>query len=1304
MSVSADNGPAGRIITFYSYKGGTGRTMALANVAWLLAMNGYKVLAIDWDLESPGLHRYFHPFLRDKNLRNSEGILDLIRQHTEFNFRLEDTLDPARATVQIHEYAASLEWEFPRGGLLDFVPAGRQDLGYTEAVSTFDWDSFWRLHHGPRLLNALREDMARNYDFVLIDSRTGTSDTGGICTVHLPDTVVNCFTLNTQSVNGAVAITASILKHASDITVLPLPTRIEDGEMAKLERGRMFSRRSFEPYLGFLGTQSADEYWNSIEVPYIPYYAYEEILAVFGDMPRLNGPLLSPYTNLASRIAGRECRAVAIPEADRNRVLRAFEQSVPHQKRTIVVAYAPLDRIWAEWLSDRLRGTANRVILQSIRESVPDLDALDHLVVIFSRDLIAREGGLRLLRTVRDSTTQNNDSLLAVLRVDATPLDGRVPPRMLVDAMGTSEDRVLETVSSVLALDASAVSTGGAEVGEVRYPADLPPYFQVSLTRNPRFSGRGGVIEDIRNRLVGSEPSGARLALTGLPGVGKTQTALEYVYRFAASYDGIWWISAAQPSRVRIGLAEIATKLSLPGGTVEEQVAAVMEALKRAVPVRRWLVVLDNADAPADLEGLVPSGPGHVLVTSRNPQWANELDAVDVGVFKRAESIELLGRRVENLGPADADQLAGRLGDLPLALEQAGGWLGSTAMSVSDYLDLLDRGAAAAMSESAPATYNQTVASTVGVAYERLSQTSPAATRLIELLAFMAPEVIPYRMISNKQLTALLAPIDPRMYDPARHGSLIQDIGRLGLARVDAGTNEGKPAPGRRGIVVHRLTQDIVRSRLSPSDQDERRREIQSVLAEADRGNPDNFENREAYEAIRPHLEPSGALTSDRPETRQLVIDMSRYLYVRGDFEGSRELAEAALKEWLPSFGVDDLWLLRLKRTLAVVLREQGHEAEAYDMNADSLERLRRVAGDNDPYTLSTAMSFGADLRARGEYEKAVSLDEQTLKGLREAYGDNHPETLNAASNLGVSLRFVGNFEDAAERDRDTLRRRREVLGPRHLYTMSSQENLGTDLIELGDLVPARNLLEEAYEVTRADHGESHWRTLRVATTYSVALRRLNEVAKAAEVIDDMVRRATEVLGRYNRVTLTGRLEQADVRWAQGRVKEAREVAEEVYADFRATRGEQHPDTMAAGNDLAVFRRLTGDAAKALTLAERTFVVLDDVFRPGHTYTLAAMITLANAQFADGTRHLAQETDAGVLQRARRVFKDAHPTVAVAMINWAVSHREADPGTANRNRDEALKTFDAALGSNHPRTIAAREWQRVDQDIAPFPV
>src|SRR5687767_9721330 len=73
--------PLGNIVTFYSYKGGTGRSMALANVAWILASNGYRVLVVDWDLEAPGLHRYFAPFLLDPDLVEADGVIDIVSNY-----------------------------------------------------------------------------------------------------------------------------------------------------------------------------------------------------------------------------------------------------------------------------------------------------------------------------------------------------------------------------------------------------------------------------------------------------------------------------------------------------------------------------------------------------------------------------------------------------------------------------------------------------------------------------------------------------------------------------------------------------------------------------------------------------------------------------------------------------------------------------------------------------------------------------------------------------------------------------------------------------------------------------------------------------------------------------------------------------------------------------------------------------------------------------------------------------------------------------------------------------------------------
>src|SRR5258707_1146755 len=141
------DGPTGRIVTFYSYKGGTGRSLALANVAWILANNGLRVLVIDWDLEAPGLHRYFAPFLIDKELRDTRGVTDFVWDFaTEAMTPAPESEDDPRwfePLADFRRYAVALRYEFPKSGVLDFVPAGRQDSTYSQRVSTFDWKRFY---------------------------------------------------------------------------------------------------------------------------------------------------------------------------------------------------------------------------------------------------------------------------------------------------------------------------------------------------------------------------------------------------------------------------------------------------------------------------------------------------------------------------------------------------------------------------------------------------------------------------------------------------------------------------------------------------------------------------------------------------------------------------------------------------------------------------------------------------------------------------------------------------------------------------------------------------------------------------------------------------------------------------------------------------------------------------------------------------------------------------------------------------------------------------------------------------------
>jgi cellulose biosynthesis protein BcsQ len=304
----------GEIITFYSYKGGTGRTMALANVGWLLASAGKKVLLVDWDLEAPGLHRYLHPFLLDKELIASRGIIDVV-----MDFSIQ-AMTPAaggegsdwyKKYADVLRCALSLNWSEFGEGRLDLLPAGQQTATYATRVNSFSWDNFYERLGGGTFLEAVKDSMKKEYDYVLVDSRTGVSDTSGICTVQLPDKVVICFTLNRQSIQGAAAVAESIVQARAKepklppLEIFPVPTRVERAEHVRLEAARIAARDLFSNFLsGWWDEDKRRAYWREIEVFYQPYYAYEEIPATFGEERAEIGSMLYSMERLAGYLTG----------------------------------------------------------------------------------------------------------------------------------------------------------------------------------------------------------------------------------------------------------------------------------------------------------------------------------------------------------------------------------------------------------------------------------------------------------------------------------------------------------------------------------------------------------------------------------------------------------------------------------------------------------------------------------------------------------------------------------------------------------------------------------------------------------------------------------------------------------------------------------------------------------------------------------------------------------------------------------------------------------------------------------------
>jgi hypothetical protein len=336
--------PSGRVITFYSYKGGVGRTMLLANIAWILASAGKRVLMIDWDLEAPGLHHYFRPFLIDPRLEETNGLIELLLDYAV------DAVTPAEEPVDDHwlthaadigRYVVSVNWQFRGNGRLHLLCAGRQNASYAVRINTFNWQDFYDRLNGGGFLEIVKSAARADYEYTLIDSRTGVSDTSGICTVQMPDQLVVCFAANEQSIIGSAAVAASVKAQwtmldaearggtkktslADHHRILPVLTRVELSEKEKLDAARAHVRALFRPILG-LTPAGEEAYWSRAEIAHWPYYAFEEVLAVFGEQFRVPASLLVAYERLTELLTAGEVRGVELPDAKaRELVLRAF--------------------------------------------------------------------------------------------------------------------------------------------------------------------------------------------------------------------------------------------------------------------------------------------------------------------------------------------------------------------------------------------------------------------------------------------------------------------------------------------------------------------------------------------------------------------------------------------------------------------------------------------------------------------------------------------------------------------------------------------------------------------------------------------------------------------------------------------------------------------------------------------------------------------------------------------------------------------------------------------------------------------
>jgi nucleoside phosphorylase len=833
-------------------------------------------------------------------------------------------------------------------------------------------------------------------------------------------------------------------------------------------------------------------------------------------------------------------------------------------------------------------------------------------------------------------------------------------------------------------------------------PQALPPVWGNVPPQNPHFTGRQIMLDDLAKRLRSTNITAVvPQTIHGMGGVGKSQLAIEYVYRHQGDYDVIWWISAEQPQNILGALVDLARALDLPvGPEANTAVPAVKDALRRGEPYGNWLLVFDNAeDLDAVLEAVPTGGRGKILITSRNADWSTTANVLEVDVFNRDESVRLLRRRDPDIAEEDAERLAEALGDLPLAIEQAAAWRAATGMTAGEYLDLL-RTRVELLDATASPGYERSVAAAWTMSLERLSETNQAAMRLLEICAFFAPEPITRALFANAGASGRAQDenddFEQALRDPIKLNKAIRDIQRFALARINHRTST---------IELHRLVQAVVREGVHADRREEVRHRGHQLLAAANPGEPDNVAHWGRYQDLLTHVLVSEAVRCDDPWVRNLVFDIVRFLYRWGDHEGCEERAREVYQTWRQRLGAASPETLKVAKYFGYILWVNGKFEEASRLDEETLRIYEEHFEPGDEDVIDARLQFARDLHTAGRFAEATATVREALAQAQLALGDEDPKTLYAAHQLGVSLRLQGDFRKARESDEETLRLRTIVLGATDFETLRTYNDLTIDQRECGDFTAAWRSQEHVWAQHKLVFGEHNPATTRAGRNLAVARRKAGDHRGALELSQQMEQRFRERYGdRYPDTVASAMNLAVDLRQNKD-LAGSKALGDQTLKIYEELFDRRHPFALSARTNLAITLRLLGDAVEAKNYNTEAVEGLRERIGADHPLSITAATNLASDHYALGEYQIAFELDSDTLDRSRRVYGEDHPSTLAVRANLTLDLRALGRvGEADAQHKDVVNKYRQKLGKDHPATVAASQHIRADCDIDPMPI
>ena len=702
----------------------------------------------------------------------------------------------------------------------------------------------------------------------------------------------------------------------------------------------------------------------------------------------------------------------------------------------------------------------------------------------------------------------------------------------------------------------------------------VQPIWSVPYRRNPFFTGREEILVHLYTVLRSSRTAALTQpqAISGLGGIGKTQIALEYAYRYYDYYQAIFWVNASTREVLNADFASLATVLDLPEKHEQDQ-DTVIRAVKRWLANHtQWLLILDNVDTPEMIVDFLPAHiKGDVLITTRQQALGTVAQSIEVEKMGQDESMMFLLHRINALAldasldraidenKAQAIKIIAELDGLPLALDQAGAYIEETRCGLSQYHDLyatrrkellLRRG-------RFPINHPDSVATTWSLSFQKIEQENPSAADLLRLLTFLDPDAIPEEIIIQgaTELGSELAEIGS---DPLKVNAIIELLLSYSLIRRTSKV---------KSLSIHRLVQVVLKDGM---DTDTQRLWAERAIRVVNRAFPDvELHTWESCQRCLPHAQICATYMEEYaiaiPEAGRLFNEAATYLMARGSYERAKLMLLKALAVRQEVLGANHPDTACTLNDLGVLYQNQGKYQEAEPLLQKALEIRQQVPGEEHPDVAETFYNLGNLYRAWRKYVEAEPFYLHALHIRKFTLGTDDP--LVASSYYGLSKLYYSQekYEQAEEFCTRALKIQEQCLENRH-------PALASTLIILAKIYQRQHKLKLAEEMNM----------------------RALYIRENASGKDDL-----------RVATIANNL--AEIYHAEGRYHEAGPWIERALSIHKQTLGWEHPYMAYSLNNLAENFFMQGDYGQAETYYKKALAIRERTFGPDHSTIISTL-------------------------------------------------------------------------------------------------